>query len=180
MRDDVFDRSLQSGMIHDIPAFIRYFDGIRRRTLTFVWAIPANKFDWSPQEGELTCVEIVRHLAAAEVMFVTAFIEGRWLYPGHEDPSDLDQAVARLVTTHTQQMDRLRATSDEELFQSRPTLNGPPAKAWRLLMAMIEHEVHHRSQLAVYLAMMGVEPPQIYGLGFEDIIKLTTGQNEEP
>ncbi len=53
-------------------------------------------------------------------------------------------------------------------------LEGPPVKAWRILLAMAEHEVHHRSQLAVYLALMGVEPPQIYGLKIEDIIELTT------
>jgi uncharacterized damage-inducible protein DinB len=42
-------------------------------------------------------------------------------------------------------------------------------------MAMIEHEIHHRSQLAVYLSLLGVEPPQIYGLGVEDVIALATG-----
>jgi uncharacterized damage-inducible protein DinB len=39
---------------------------------------------------------------------------------------------------------------------------------------MVEHEVHHRSQLAAYLTQMGVEPPQIYGLTIEDIVALTT------
>jgi uncharacterized damage-inducible protein DinB len=48
-------------------------------------------------------------------------------------------------------------------------------KTWHLLMAMIEHEVHHRSQLAVYLSLMGVQPPQIYGLKLEEVIALLTG-----
>lgn len=166
-------------MIQDVTAFTNYFDGIRRRTLTFVRAVPADRVGWSPQEGELTCGEIVRHLAAAEIMFVTAVVEGRWHYPGHEGTSDLDQAVAHLEATHAQQMKRLRVIRDEELFRSRPTLDGPPAKAWRLLMAMVEHEVHHRSQLAVYLTLMGIEPPQIYGLGFEDIEALTANIESE-
>ncbi|MCP4356861.1 MAG: DinB family protein, partial [Chloroflexi bacterium] len=74
---------------------------------------------------------------------------------------------------HSVAMTTLRTLSDTELYQSRPTLNSRPVKAWRLLMAMVEHEVHHRSQLAVYLALMGVESPQIYGLGIEDIVVLS-------
>lgn len=42
-------------------------------------------------------------------------------------------------------------------------------------MALVEHEVHHRSQLAVYLTLLGVEPPQVYGLGIEDVIARATG-----
>jgi uncharacterized damage-inducible protein DinB len=37
-------------------------------------------------------------------------------------------------------------------------------------MAMVEHEVHHRSQLDCYLAQAGVEPPQIYGWRMEDVM----------
>ena len=37
-------------------------------------------------------------------------------------------------------------------------------------MAMVEHEIHHRSQLASYLSMVGEAPPQLYGLGVEDVI----------
>jgi len=44
---------------------------------------------------------------------------------------------------------------------------------WRLLLAMVEHEVHHRSQLASYLTLMGVEAPDIFGLGVEDVERLT-------
>jgi uncharacterized damage-inducible protein DinB len=42
-------------------------------------------------------------------------------------------------------------------------------------MAMVEHEVHHRSQLASYLTMMGVEAPDVFGLGVEDVERLTAG-----
>ena len=48
-----------------------------------------------------------------------------------------------------------------------------PIKAWRLLMAMTEHEVHHRSHLASYLTWMGVEAPDVFGLGVEDVMRLT-------
>jgi uncharacterized damage-inducible protein DinB len=163
-------------MIRTVDSFITYFESIRRRTLTYIRTIPADGGDWSPKVGEFTCGDIVRHLAAAEIMFVGAVVEGKWRYAGHTDSTEpgLDTAVARLEETHALAMDSLRGLTDAELDQLRPTLNGPPVKAWRLLLALVEHEVHHRSQLAVYLALMGVEPPQIYGLGVEDVIALVT------
>jgi len=72
-------------------------------------------------------------------------------------------------------MKKLSALPDDALMEMRPSLNGPELKVWRWLMAMSEHEIHHRSQLAVYLSLMGVQPPHIFGLGVEDIISLTVG-----
>ena len=95
--------------------------------------------------------------------------------PTTVDTPSLAAALAHLTESHTQAMSQLCGLAETELDQPRPTLDGPPVKTWRLLMAMVEHEVHHRSQLAVYLSLMGEEPPQIYGLGVEDVIALITG-----
>jgi uncharacterized damage-inducible protein DinB len=164
-------------MIQHVDSFVEYFGSIRRRTIQYVWIIPADRVDWAPRPGEFTCAQIVCHLAAAESMFVGAVVEGLWRYAGHDhDPADgLETLITRLEASHTAAMSTLRGLSDAELHEPRPTLNGPAVKAWRLLMAMVEHEIHHRSQLAVHLALMEIEPPQIYGLGVEDVIALATG-----
>jgi uncharacterized damage-inducible protein DinB len=165
-------------MIEHVDQFIKYFESIRRRTLTYVHSIPADKIDWRPKTGELTCGDIVRHLAAAELMFVGAAVEGKWRYAGHERDNErgsLIDALNTLETSHGAAIKILATLSDADLAQPRPSLaDGPPIRAWRLLMAMVEHEIHHRSQLAVYLSLLGVEPPQIYGLGVEDVIALAT------
>jgi uncharacterized damage-inducible protein DinB len=164
-------------MIRTTASFISYFESIRRRTLNYTQAIPAGQADWSPKPGEFTVVDIIHHLASAETMFVGAVVKGRWRYPKQPEQAGpkLEMALARLNEGHVQAMDSLRTLADTELDQPRPTLDGPPVKAWRLLLAMVEHEIHHRSQLAVYLSLMGVEPPQIYGMGVEDVIARATG-----
>ena len=164
-------------MIQSVDSFIAYFESIRRRTLNFIQAIPPERLAWSPRAGEFTSAELVRHLGAAERMFVGAAVAGRWNYAGHEHDRQpgLDALLAELEAGHAAAIVELRGLSDAGLCAARPTLNGPPARAWRLLMALVEHEIHHRSQLALYLALMGVEPPQIYGLGVEDVIALATG-----
>ena len=102
-----------------------------------------------PRPGEYSCGDIVRHVAAAEAMFVGAVVDGHWRHAGH-----------------------IRAVA---LQQTRPSLEpgARPVHTWRLLLAMVEHEVHHRSQLASYLTLMGVEAPDIFGLGVEDVERLT-------
>ena len=164
-------------MIQTIESFVNYFEGVRRRTMNYLRVIPPEKFEWAPKEGEFTCGDILRHIIAAEEMFTDLVMEGRWKYPGHENVNGhgLEETLAQLESNHADAMNRLKELPDEVLPELRPSLNGPPVKVWRWLMAMAEHEIHHRSQLAVYLSLMGIEPPQIYGLGVEDIIALTAG-----
>ena len=165
-------------MIQSVNSFIKYFGGIRKRTYRYVKAIPADQVEWAPNENEFSCGDLVRHITSAERMFVGVVVEGRWNYAGHEhgaQPDSLETLIAELEATHAEMMQALSTVNDEELMQKRPTLKGHPVKAWRVLMMLVEHEVHHRSQLADYLSMMGVEPPQIYGLGVEDVIALAVG-----
>ena len=164
-------------MITSGPTFADYFDGVRRRTRDFFSGIPAERIDWAPRAGEYTCGDIVRHVAAAETMFVGAVVDGRWQYPGHERAGapTLAAALAGLDVGHAEAAARLRGLAAGALDQTRPALepDARPVRAWRLLLAMIEHEVHHRSQLASYLTWMGLEAPDIFGLGVEDVERLT-------
>jgi uncharacterized damage-inducible protein DinB len=164
-------------MIASVPAFADYFEGVRRRTRDFFGVIPADRVDWAPRAGEYTCGDIVRHVAASEAMFVGAVVDGVWRYGGHERPADpsLAAALAHLDAGHATASARLRALPDAVLAENRASLEpgAHPIRAWRLLLAMTEHEVHHRSQLASYLTWMGIEAPDIFGLGVEDVQRLT-------
>ena len=164
-------------MIQSTVDFIKYFEGVRRRTMNYTRVVPPDRLDWSPKEGEFTCADILRHILVTEKMFVRVAIEGHWHYEGHEteQKQSLEELLALLETTHAEAMDKLRQFPDQDLNEPRPSPKGEgqPLKAWRWLMAMTEHEIHHRSQLAVYLSLMGVQPPHIFGLGVEDLISLS-------
>ena len=163
-------------MIKDINSFIQYFDGIHRRTLIFARAIPEDRIDWSPQEDAFTCGDILRHLAAVETITIHAVVHDHWrAYPGHDKrlAGDLEEIIHYLDANHDDSMGMLHTLPDAALNLPRPDITGRPIKAWRLLMSVIEHEVHHRSQLASYLEMMGAEPPQIFGLEVDDVARLS-------
>jgi uncharacterized damage-inducible protein DinB len=46
---------------------------------------------------------------------------------------------------------------------------GATLSGWRLLMMMLEHEVHHRSQIDTYAGLEGWPVPDIFGRSAESI-----------
>ena len=164
-------------MIASMREFTEYFDGVRRRTVGFFRTIPPERIDWAPTDGEYTCGDIVRHVATSESMFTGVVADGVWRYDGHarELGASLEQTLILLEARHAAAARALATAGDAALAQQRPSLEpgARPIRGWRVLMAMCEHEVHHRSQLASYLTLMGVDAPDVFGLGVEDVTRLT-------
>jgi Uncharacterized protein conserved in bacteria len=165
-----------AAVIRSVADFIRYFEGVRRRTWTVVDRLTPALAAWRPRPDEFTGGAIVRHLAGAERFFVTRVVDDRWtddLEPGPE--LDLPATRARLERAHREEMARLATVPDVRLEATITDLEGHPTRVWRFLMAMVEHEVHHRSQLDSWLAAAGAEPPQLYRYRMEDVVARARG-----
>ena len=168
-------------MITSVAEFARYWDGVRRRTWAAVDRVGPELLDWAPRPGEMTCGEIVRHLAGAERFFMTKVVEDRFTEDLDPGPAlGHAETRARLESVHREEMARLAGLDDGALASPRRDLDGAAVKAWRFLMAMVEHEVHHRSQLDRHLALAGVEPPQIFGRRMEDVLAQVAGRSTGP
>lgn len=158
-------------MITSVAEFVQYFDGVRRRTLAAVARITEESATYRPRETEWTCGQIVRHIAGAERFFVTKVVEDRFTTDLDVAPfAAWDATRATLDEVHRVEMARLGALPDARLREKLRDLEGGTVSAWRFLMAMAEHEIHHRSQLDAWLALAGTEPPQIYGYRMEDVV----------
>ena len=165
-------------MIRSVGDFIRYFEGVRRRTWTVVDLLTPALAAWRPRPDEFTGGAIVRHLAGAERFFITRVVDNRWtddLEPGPE--LALAATRALLERVHAQEMARLATVPDARLDATLTDLEGQPTRLWRFLMAMVEHEVHHRSQLDCWLPAAGTAPPQLYGYRMEDVVARARGGN---
>lgn len=46
---------------------------------------------------------------------------------------------------------------------------GAEITVWKLLRAMVEHEVHHRAAIYTYLGMLKIKTPAIFGLTEEEV-----------
>ena len=158
-------------MLASIAEFARYFEGIRRRTWAAVDRVTPDILEWSPWPQALSSGQIIRHLAGAERFFITKVVEDRWTDALDPGPSrDLAECRAMLEAAHREETARLLAQPDGRLKERVKDLAGGDVSVWRLLMAMAEHEIHHRSQLASRLSASGVGAPPLFGYQMEEVI----------
>jgi uncharacterized damage-inducible protein DinB len=153
--------------VRSIDSFIDYFESIRARTRRLVMLIPPEQLEWRPRDGMFSPGDIVRHLAGTERYLFVENVLGRIsAYPGHDAglAPGFDATVAYFDRKHAESIALLRELSEADLQAHCKTVAGTPITTWKWLRAMIEHEVHHRGQLYVLLALLGVPTPPLYGL----------------
>ena len=169
-------------MLTDPQEFLRFFDSIHRRTLRDIQALPPEAQNWTPPAGEgeksWSINQIVHHICESRMYFSRAYRNEGWLYDW-EVPSTERQSewIPALNESHAEFHRRLDDTPAEwlnrriKMIDTDGTLSG-----WRILMMLIEHEVHHRSQIDTYSGLNGWDVPQIYGRTREQIDELQEGQ----
>lgn len=159
--------------IKTIQPFLEYYEKLRERTLRVIKCIPPEKLEWTYQEGKFTLGDLIRHLAAMErFMFAENVQFKKSRYPGHgkELAEGYDEVLAFMSKMHRESMEIFRRLSDEDLQKKCLTPNGTPITVWKWLRAMTEHEIHHRGQIYLYLGMLSVPTPPLYGLTSEEVL----------
>ena len=162
-------------MITDIDAFLRYFDGVHRRALRDIGALPPEAERWAPSGGEgenaWSIAEIVRHIAGTRMYFARAYRGEGWI-ADWEVPITESQSswLPALEASAAEFRQRLEGTPPEWLTRKVQMLDTDGSlSGWRLLMMMLEHEIHHRSQIDTYAGLQGWPVPDIYGRSAEQV-----------
>lgn len=170
-------------MIADIDAYLRYFDGVRRRTERDVRALPRGAAAWRPprRDGEAgwTLGQIVAHIGASRLYFASAYRGEGWIWAeSGADPDDQATWLPSLEASAARYAGLLRDTPAAWLTRRIEMIDTPgeTLAGWRLLMMMLEHEVHHRSQIDAYAGLEGWPVPQIFGRSAEAIDALQEAQ----
>jgi uncharacterized damage-inducible protein DinB len=157
--------------IKTIQPFLRYFDNVRERTLRVARCIPPDKMDWAYAEGKFTLGDLLRHIAAAERDMWAENVQGRpsrYASHGPKLACDLPATLAFMQRLHAESMAIFATLTDEQLAGKCVTPGGELA-TWKWLRAMVEHEVHHRGQIYIYLGVLGVATPSLFGLTSEEV-----------
>jgi uncharacterized damage-inducible protein DinB len=152
--------------------FLDYWERVRQRTLRVIACIPPEKYDWSYSEGKFSFADIIRHLATIErYMYAENAQFKPSLYPGHgNDLADgPENVMAFFSRLHQESMAIFGQLTPEDLQKKCLTPGDVSITVWKWLRAMVEHEVHHRAQLYVYLGMLGIPTPPLYGLTSEEV-----------
>jgi len=148
------------------------FDNEISTTRKLLERVPDDKWGWTPHEKSMTLGRLACHVAEI-TQFATAvakadsmdFAKGEYRVidaPGRKqllEAFDKSAAEARAAIAALKEEDMWKPWS--LLFDGKPVMTMP--KAGVLRVAMMNHLIHHRGQLSVYLRLTDTPVPSIYG-----------------
>ena len=139
--------------------------------------VPADRFDWRPHEKSMTLGALAKHVAGLPRMAVMTMTT-----------AEMDLAAARPPSDPVETHDDLMALWDASSAALRDALDGADDEALAAMWALrhgkrtvsadprhlvirrwaLSHIVHHRGQLTVYLRLLDVPVPSVYGPSADD------------
>ena len=131
--------------------------------------------EWSPGAGLFTLGDLVRHVGAAERYVWAETVHGRparYVSHGRELADGRDAVLAFLDRMHEEAMPLFRALTPEALAGRIRAPGGVSVSTRKWLMAMLEHEAHHRGQIYTMLGQLGVSTPPLYEMTSEQVRQL--------
>lgn len=144
-------------------------------TRTFLSRAPEDKFDFKPHEKSMSMGRLVSHLAelsgwAMSIVNQDSFDVAPKDGPAWEpfEAKTTAEALEKLDETVKAAREAIAACSDECMMQPWALLSGGEEvlkmpRVAVLRSFILNHNVHHRAQLGVYLRINDVPVPKTYG-----------------
>lgn len=154
-----------------VDALLPEFDHEMTTTRKVLERVPEDKFDWKPHAKSFSLGALAAHVAAlptwgAEALTLTE-IDIAGSQPPATPPSKAE-LMATFDTNVAATRSALAGKTDGELMATWTLKRGGKAvfsmpKASVLRSFVLSHLIHHRGQLSVYLRLLDVPVPSIYG-----------------
>jgi uncharacterized damage-inducible protein DinB len=139
-------------------------------TKRVIEAIPLDRGDYRPDAISKTALELAWHIVAAEKRFLSGIHAGAFDFnPIHRPESITNSAgiAAWFDESFAANLQKLEELSGEllaKLIDFRGMFQRPAAA---YLQLALNHTIHHRGQLSMYLRPMGARVPSIYGESYD-------------
>ena len=153
-----------------VAAFLQEFENESATTRRVLERVPSDKLAWKPHAKSMPLGRLAMHLASGPGQFASWATEDAYVLKG--EPGPTATSTAELLAAH-----------DASVASVKRVLNtlgdAGLAKMWsasaggKTLMTMpkvalvrgmvLNHTYHHRGQLSVYLRLLDVPVPAIYG-----------------
>jgi uncharacterized damage-inducible protein DinB len=152
-------------------AFLKEFDNEVKTTRRVLERVPADKFDWKPHPKSMSLGELAMHVAMVpDVICGWACVDEKVFTGADKTPmpktnADLTSALDKSAKTMN---DTITTLGDSGLMANwKATAGGAKIfempKAALIRSIALNHWYHHRGQLSVYLRLLDVPVPSIYG-----------------
>lgn len=162
-------------------SFIAELENEAATTRRVLERVPEDRLPWAPHAKSMTLGKLAQHIAEIPGRIADLLDPPESQIPPAPPPatsrdeilSILDRSVANAVS-------KLRAWGDAYLmedcrvmFGDRVVMAGPRIRWVRA--AMLNHWYHHRGQFTVYLRLLDVPVPSVYGPSADEAVPATAG-----
>jgi uncharacterized damage-inducible protein DinB len=164
--------------IQNLDLFLDYLDKVHQRTMRVARCIPLDKLDWTYREGKFSLGDLARHIATINRYMFAETIQGkpsRYAGCGKGLADGYEDVLMFMERLHRESVEIFSRLSNEDLNRKCATPDGASITVWKWLRAMVEHEIHHRGQIYIYLTILGVPTPLLYGLTSEQVRERSAG-----
>ena len=143
----------------------------KENTLRMLQALPNEQFCWRPHEKSMTLGELANHIVELHNWVAFVFTQNELDFKTQYVPSVLqtkEELIAVLEKGYEENKAIIGSLEEENYFSTWTLRAGelvivslPKAGAIRFIVN--NHLIHHRGQLSVYLRLLNVPVPGIYG-----------------
>src|SRR5215213_3523821 len=153
-----------------IAELIQEFEAEARTTRRVLERVPVDKLAWTPHAKSMSLGRLAMHLATAPAAISGWPIGDQFEFKG--EPAPVATSTDEIVAAHDRGLEQVKAnlqkigdaglgTSWSALMGGKTLMTMPKAGLLRSLL--MNHTYHHRGQLSVYLRLLDVPVPPIYG-----------------
>ena len=139
-------------------------------TKRVIAAIPAEKADYRPDDIGRSAIDLAWHIAAAETRFLEAVASGAFDFSGGARPESI-RTPADVVDWYSERfgkdVERLKQMAGDQLIKVIDFRGLFQFPAVVYVQIGLNHSIHHRGQLSMYLRPMGAKVPSIYGESYD-------------
>ncbi|HEX7678944.1 MAG TPA: DinB family protein [Thermoanaerobaculia bacterium] len=148
-----------------------------KSTLRMLERLPMDKLDWMPHPKSLTLGRLAWHVVAIPALAVGLIDAGRFDItnagppPMPENPEFVETFRGNLkaIRAKLAEMDDVALKTPFAIVRDGDELMHPPTIVF-LRQIMMNHQYHHRGQLSVYLRLLDVPLPAIYGTSADEVM----------
>ena len=161
-------------MSNEVQTFLNVWDDEAQKTVAMLHALPEGQYDFRPDPGGRSLGELAWHLAEIDGYSGFGIERGKFevgVKPeGLERPKTIAALAPGYERAHADARARIAKLIPADLDREVIFFTGEPMSIRNILWsALLHHEIHHRGQIYLYLAMLGVPTSPLYGLTSEEV-----------
>ena len=130
-----------------------------------ILAIPPEKLDFRPNPDMRSARQLALHLMGNYSFLLAGLGENNWSLEAFQTGGEhltKDELISSFDALYQLAKEKVKAFPDDA-FDLRVKPFGVEQKISTIVQGVAEHEIHHRGQLTVYLRLMNVKPPEVFG-----------------